>query len=152
MVAQSCPTFFDLMDCGPPGSSVHGIARILEWLPFPSPGHLPDPRIESVSPALAGGFFTTEPLGKISLYKGSLKSLNIGYLIAARCAPNPHLQPIPSHPVSFVSIKDSEFLNLPLTTKKCHLSPDSPRMKLLLLLLLLLLLSHFSCVRLCATS
>ena len=27
------------MDCGPPGSSVHGIlqARILEWLPFPPP-------------------------------------------------------------------------------------------------------------------
>ena len=27
------------MDCGPPGSSVHGIlqARILEWLPFPLP-------------------------------------------------------------------------------------------------------------------
>ena len=26
---------------------------------FPSPGDLPDPRIESMSPALAGGFFTT---------------------------------------------------------------------------------------------
>ena len=33
-------------------------------LPFPSPGGLPDPGIESVSPALAGGFFTTEPRGK----------------------------------------------------------------------------------------
>ena len=33
-------------------------------LPFPSPGHLPDPGIESASPALAGGFFTTEPPGK----------------------------------------------------------------------------------------
>ena len=33
-------------------------------LPFPSPGDLPDPGIESVSLAflaLAGGFFTTEP-------------------------------------------------------------------------------------------
>ena len=33
-----------------------------EWLPFPSPGDLPDPGIEPVSltsPALAGGFFTT---------------------------------------------------------------------------------------------
>ena len=31
-VAQSCPTLCDPMDCGPPGSSVHGIlqARILE--------------------------------------------------------------------------------------------------------------------------
>ena len=32
-VAQSCPTFRDLMDCSLPGSSVHGIfkARVLEW-------------------------------------------------------------------------------------------------------------------------
>ena len=31
---------------------------------FPSPGALPDPGIKPVSPALAGGFFTTEPCGK----------------------------------------------------------------------------------------
>ena len=32
-VAESCPTLSDPMDCGPPGSSVHGIfqARVLEW-------------------------------------------------------------------------------------------------------------------------
>ena len=31
--AQSCPTLSDPMDCGPPGSSIHGIfqARVLEW-------------------------------------------------------------------------------------------------------------------------
>ena len=33
-------------------------------LPFPSPGDLPDPGIEPMSPALAHGFFTTEPPGK----------------------------------------------------------------------------------------
>ena len=33
-------------------------------LPFPPPGDLPDPGMEPTSPALAGGFFTTEPLGK----------------------------------------------------------------------------------------
>ena len=33
-------------------------------LPFPSPGDLPDPGIEPESPALADGFFTTEPPGK----------------------------------------------------------------------------------------
>ena len=31
---------------------------------FLSPGDLPDPGIEPVSPELAGGFFTTEPPGK----------------------------------------------------------------------------------------
>ena len=32
-VAESCPTLSDPMDCGLPGSSVHGIfqARVLEW-------------------------------------------------------------------------------------------------------------------------
>ena len=32
-VAQSCPTLSDPMDCGPSGSSIHGIfqARVLEW-------------------------------------------------------------------------------------------------------------------------
>jgi len=34
-------------------------------LPFPTPGDLPDPGIKPASPALAGGFFTTEPLGKL---------------------------------------------------------------------------------------
>ena len=34
-----------------------------DWsgLPFPTPGHLPDPQIEPKSPTLAGRFFTTEP-------------------------------------------------------------------------------------------
>ena len=33
-------------------------------LPFSPPGDLPDPGIEPKSPALSGGFFTTEPPGK----------------------------------------------------------------------------------------
>ena len=63
---QSCPTLLDPMDCSPPGSSVHGIlqARILECLPLPTPGDLPDPGIEPESPELAGRFFTTKPPGK----------------------------------------------------------------------------------------
>ena len=51
-------------DCSLPGSFVHGIlqARILEWLPCPPSGDLPNPGIKSVfltSPTLADGFFTT---------------------------------------------------------------------------------------------
>ena len=44
-------------------------------LPFPPPGDRPNPGIEPVSltsPALAGGFFTTVPLGKATGHKGSL--------------------------------------------------------------------------------
>ena len=33
-------------------------------LPFPSPGHLPDPEMELTSPAPTCGFFITEPPGK----------------------------------------------------------------------------------------
>ena len=49
-MSDSC----NAMDCQLPGSSVHGIfqARILEWVPFPSPEDLPNPEIEPRSPAL----------------------------------------------------------------------------------------------------
>ena len=52
-----------------------GFSRQEYWsgLPFPSPGDLPDPRIELESPALAGGFFTTAPLGKPSGTKVTLR-------------------------------------------------------------------------------
>ena len=45
-----------------------GFSRQEYWsgLPFPPPGDLPDSGIEHASPALAGGFFTTEPPGKLS--------------------------------------------------------------------------------------
>ena len=37
LVACSCPTLFNPMDCSPPGSSVHGIlqAGILKWVAMP---------------------------------------------------------------------------------------------------------------------
>ena len=50
--------------------SVRGISQAEYWsgLPFPPPGDLPDPGTEPGSPALAGGFFKTEPPGKPSVY------------------------------------------------------------------------------------
>ena len=64
LCAQLCLILCDLMDCSPSGSSVHGIiqARILNRLPFPTQGDLPDAGIEPASLeslALAGRFFTT---------------------------------------------------------------------------------------------
>ena len=63
---QSLPTVCNPVDRSPPGSSVHGIlqARILEWVAISSSGDLPHPGIVPVSPALAGGFLTTEHPGK----------------------------------------------------------------------------------------
>ena len=60
---QSCLTFCYPMDCGPPGSSVHGIlqARILEWIIMPSSrGSSQEWKPSShMAPALAGWFFIT---------------------------------------------------------------------------------------------
>ena len=75
-VFQSCLTLCDPVDCSPPGSSVHGIlqARILERLPFPSPGDLPNPGIEPESPALQADALSSEPSRKPLLNLIDLKS------------------------------------------------------------------------------
>ena len=47
LVAQSCPTLCNPMDCSPPASSVRGILQARNTgLPFPSPGYLSNPGIE----------------------------------------------------------------------------------------------------------
>ena len=48
-----------------------GFSRQEYWsgLPFPSPGHLPDPGIEPGSPALEADTLTSEPPGKIKYKK-----------------------------------------------------------------------------------
>ena len=53
LVAKSCLTLCNLMDYSQTGSSVYGIsqARILEWVAISSPGDLPNPGTELVSPA-----------------------------------------------------------------------------------------------------
>ena len=53
--------FCNPKDWSPPGSSAQ---EYWNGLPFPPPGDLPNPGIKPVSAALAGGFLTTEPLGK----------------------------------------------------------------------------------------
>ena len=60
---------FDLRDCSCQVPLSMEFSRHEHWsgLPFPTPGDHPDPGIDPVplaSPALAGGFFTTEPPGK----------------------------------------------------------------------------------------
>ena len=54
---QLCPTLCDPMDCSPPGSSSMGFSKqeYCSGFPCPSPGDLPDPRVElesSAAPAL----------------------------------------------------------------------------------------------------
>ena len=63
LLPKSRPALCNPMDCGPPGSSIHGVSRQGYWsgFPFPSLRGLPDPEIEPVSPAMSSRFFTTEP-------------------------------------------------------------------------------------------
>ena len=66
MHACACAVVSDslqLMDCSPPGSSVHGIlqARILEWVAISYSRRPTNPGLEPRSLALPGRFFTTGP-------------------------------------------------------------------------------------------
>ena len=68
-VAQSCLNLCYLMGSSPLSPFSREFSRQEYWsgLPFPTPGDLPHPGIESVSPtslALVGRFFTTQPPGK----------------------------------------------------------------------------------------
>ena len=56
------------MNCSPPGSSIHGISQagILELLPFPSPGDLPNPDIETGSPVSQADSLPPEQPGRPS--------------------------------------------------------------------------------------
>ena len=73
LVDQLCPTLCDSMDCSPP-CYVQGIpqAKILQWLPFPSPGESSRLRDQTQVSGTAGGFFiiraTREAWRKKSLF------------------------------------------------------------------------------------
>ena len=65
LVAQSCPTLCDPMDCSPPSSSVHGIfqARILEWVAISFSREFSWPGVELGSPVSQTDSLMPEPPG-----------------------------------------------------------------------------------------
>ena len=72
LVTQSCLTHANPWTVAHQAPLSMGFFRQEYWseLPFPSPGNLPDPGIKPmspVSPALAGGFISTESLGQASV-------------------------------------------------------------------------------------
>ena len=76
LVSQSCLTLCNPTDCSPPGFSVLGIlqARILEWVAIPFSRGSSRPRDQIHIPALAGGFFTSEPPEKSCILQFKEKS------------------------------------------------------------------------------
>ena len=62
LIAKSCRTLATPWTVARQAPLPIGFPRQEYWsgLPFPSPGNLPDPGIQPMSPALAGEFLTTE--------------------------------------------------------------------------------------------
>ena len=67
LVAQACPTLLWSIAHQAPLSMGFSLQEYWSGLPCPSPGDLPNPGMKSESPALAGGFFITEPPGNSSV-------------------------------------------------------------------------------------
>ena len=84
LVAQSCLTLCDAMDCGPPGSSVHGIlqARILEYVAISFSRGCSQFRHQTGVSCIAGACITSEPPGKplILVENTLIHNLLFGYL------------------------------------------------------------------------
>ena len=66
LVAQSCPILCNLVDCSPPGSSVHGIlqARILEWVAILLPRGSSQAKYQTWVSCTALDSLLSEPPGK----------------------------------------------------------------------------------------
>ena len=69
-VSQSCPTLSDLMDCSPPGSSVHGIfqERVPEW-----------GQLDILASLMNGKYYLTLVFINISLIMGKVE--HFSYLL-----------------------------------------------------------------------
>ena len=83
-----------------------GFSRQESWsgLPFPPPGDLPNSGIEPASPTRAGGFVTTEPLGKPT-YSSTAVLITLPHpqqyvSYSWRFAPFDHSHPIPASPTT----------------------------------------------------
>ena len=66
LVAKSCLTLCDPMDCSPQAPLSMGVSsqEYLSGLPFPPPGDHPNPGIEAWSSALQADSLLSEPPGK----------------------------------------------------------------------------------------
>ena len=82
---QSCPSFYNTMDCSPPCSSLHGISQagILEWVAMLSSRGSSRPRDQTRSSWLTRGFFT--PDHRESPYKKSREILHMVTQWRRRC-------------------------------------------------------------------
>ena len=91
--AQSYLTLSDLMDCAHKTPLSMGFPRLEYWsgLPFSSPGDLPKPGIEPMSPALRADSLLSEPPGKPQKRSTDEKVLGIPHSFPSHSSYNRHL-------------------------------------------------------------
>ena len=116
------------MDSSPQAPLSTGFSRQEYWsgLPFPFPGDVPDPGLEPVSPALAGGFFTTEPPGKPSSgpYTTHIISSRWIHFYSIRKKRN---SLVGHMPISFAEDNPGMIINIsPFHSQKCPILDNDP--------------------------
>ena len=88
LVAKSCPSLWDPMDCSPPGSSVCGIlqAKILDWLAIPFSRRSSQPRDQTWVSCTVGRLFpnwATSPIQQTQTWSNSgIWSRTVGHDLA----------------------------------------------------------------------
>ena len=97
-VTESCPTLSNPMDCGPPGSSIHGIfqARVLEWVAISFSRGSSPPRDRTQVSALQTDALPSEPPGKPYMQlAAAAKSLQSCPTLCDPIDSNPPGSPVP---------------------------------------------------------
>ena len=102
LVAKSCPTICDPMDCSPPGSSVYGIsqARILEWVAISFSRGYSQPRdLTCISCAsCVGRWFLYHWATREALFSYSVQFGSVAQSCPTLCDPMNHSSPgLPVH-------------------------------------------------------
>ena len=95
LIAKSCRTVCNCMDCNPPGSSVHGILpeRILEWVTISFSRGSSQLRDRTCISCLPGRFFTTEPPGTPPFILVAGKWWQDQIMVTLKCKPSWDLFP-----------------------------------------------------------
>jgi len=95
LIAQSCWTVWDPMDCSPPGSSVYGIllARILEWNAIPFSRGCSWRRDQTQVSCIADRFFTNWATKEASLTFSSVQFSSVTQSRLTLCNPMNHSTP-----------------------------------------------------------
>ena len=99
LIAQSCPTHWDLMDYSPSGPPVCGILQeeCCRGLPFPSPKDLPNPGIKPGFPTLQADSLPSEPPGNYSTLSHTLSHSRAGISILTSRWRNKDLEKLKQH-------------------------------------------------------